>query len=195
MITPRLSLGRLLVCASLLLSLTVRGKDAVFAYGTRTIELPEIGVVTNWVVRTGTGAYAFMPPNGWRFEAHPGEPRLVWVAADSARISITAQTPQLLEVATANRASLEQYVKNRLPQGAIQGQANFHTEGEEGTAFDVSWRGTHNILMLTRLGVVKVGGSTFEFALSTEAAHFSRFLTAFNGLLSSFQPSRQPELE
>lgn len=195
MITPRFSLTCLLPCAGLLLSLAVQGKDPAFAYGTRTLELPEIGVVTNWVIRTGTGAYAFMPPNGWRFEAHPGEPRLVWVAADTARISITAQTRELLEVATASPDRLEQYVKNRLPQGDIRGQTRIHTEGESGTAFDVSWRGVQDTPMRTRLGIVKVGGSTFEFALSTEAATFSDFVAAFNGMLTSFQPTRQPELE
>lgn len=183
---------RAIAVLTLMSSLAWPALSSNFSYGTRTVQAPEIGVVTNWVIRTGGVSYAFMPPSQWRFEPQPGEPRLVWVSPDYARISITLQTELLQELDPGNAAKLERYVQERLPEGTVRDRVRFHTESETGTAFDIAWNGPQHTPMRARLGVIQLAGSNFEFLLSAEAERFSKVLVAFNGLLTSFQVVKPP---
>jgi hypothetical protein len=179
-----------LMLLSLVLILSLPGRCAGFVHGTRTVELPELGTVTNWVLQTETATFAFMPPVRWTFEPQPGQPHLVWVAPDYSRITLTAQTEALKKLNPTNQVQLEQYLAGRLGEVKVRDRLRFHTGSESGQAFDLVSSGPGGDARRTRVGIARISGSTFEFTLTAEPAHFSAALPAFNGLLTSFHTVR-----
>jgi hypothetical protein len=149
-------------------------------------ELPEMGRVTTGVLTAGNDSFLFMPPARWRAESDPpGVVRLTGAERSSISIRLLIESGPKADALTME--DLRERAQARLPGAMIVNEAVCHTEAESGPAFDLLWRDTRGNRIHARLAYVRIGGRLFEFCLLAPPERFVQELSAYAGLLTSFQ--------
>ncbi len=176
------------VCLVVFLSMGRVGAQD-FGVSTRKLVLPEVGVVTNWVIRVGGEGYSFMPPLGWRRD-HAVRGGVGWVSERGVRLVLERAPEAWLSLAGTNAVNCEAAIARDFPEARMVGRSRCYTEGGEGVMVDLEWEGVQGESMISRVSVVDFSGVGFRFILTARRTLFGGAVSAYQGVLTSFQPVR-----
>jgi hypothetical protein len=80
-------------------------------------------------------------------------------------------------------------IERDFPEARIVGRSSCYTEGGEGLMFDLEWEGVQGEGMVSRVAVVDFSGVGFRLVLTARRSVFGGAVGAYQGVLTSFQPT------
>jgi hypothetical protein len=183
--------GRATAWAALGLAFAVCQVAAVaadrFQITIRTLQLPEMGTVTNWILRTADGAFCFMPPFGSSIYGDTAERFFSLTRAGSPTIFVRLHKEPNRQKQPLNREALRERVLRDRAQAKVVDEGIARTESEEGFFFDVRWATSSGTVSQSRHVFVRVKGVLFEFSTTAPPGQFEAATSPLQDLLTSFQ--------
>lgn len=158
-----------------------------FELGLRLVEAPEMGTITNRLIHTDSGTFAFMAPPLWRMDAIPGEAQVSFRTSDYSRISIRLDEQRLEPNQVLSREALRTRLLQRLPESRLLDEGTLHSEAESGPWFEVAWRDPVAGPQHARMAYIAFDRTVFEFSLLGPPDQLRRCTSTFQDLVTSFQ--------
>ena len=159
-----------------------------FELTTRTVEIPERGIVTNLVLCTARQAFSFLPPVGWNLGLEEAENKVKWQSPDFSRVLTIKIVPGQTDGRPVLKLDrLRQTVLQRFPGAAVTEEFVCYTSGESGPAFDLRYVVQETFNLCTRVAFVAFPGGEAEFSLTTPTEDFAKSHLVFGNLLNSFK--------
>jgi len=149
----------------------------------RQVNIPERGLVTGYLVSSGTNHFSFLPPPLWRTSHLPGADSVAIMAPDGiASIAIEFLPPKADEPQA--RSTL---IKTRFPDAGIEDTADCNTGLGPSAASDLRRKAAGNLRLTSRVIYVFTPAATIEFTLTGPTAKFADYTTAFASVANSFR--------
>ncbi|PYL01532.1 MAG: hypothetical protein DME19_01345 [Verrucomicrobia bacterium] len=164
------------------------GAEEEFRLVTETLEIPERGVVTVYVLLAEGHRFSFLPPTRW--SVRPDAPKkAVHLLPEDLRagISFKIQAGQNGAKPELNPRQLREQLLERYPQARISDEFKCYAGGSEGVAFDIERMVGQETSASSRLAFVAFKGGTVEFELTANTSRFADYHLSFGRLLSSFR--------
>ena len=150
----------------------------------RTVNIPERGPVTAYLLSMGTNHFSFLPPPLWRTSHRPGASSVAIMSADgttSIAIEFLSPKPDAPEAKST-------LIKTRFPDAAIADSFDCNTGLGPSTACDLRRKTAGGDLRLTsRVIYVLTHAVAIEFTLTGPTAKFADHTTAFASVVNSFR--------
>jgi len=151
----------------------------------RRVNIPERGLVTGYLLSSGTNHFSFFPPPLWRTSHRPGANSVAIISADgTTSIAIEFLSPRADEPQA--RSTL---IKTRFPDAAIYDTFEFNTGLGASTACDLRRKAAGDLRLASRVIYVFISDAVIEFTLTGPAASFADHTTAFASVVNSFRPA------
>lgn len=167
--------------------------------------LPEVMVATAPWRGTGNTYGIYNPPaRDWAFDLNfldpsrlpPGTPEVRavirggvgWVSERGVRLSLERVPEVWMALGLTNAVDVAAAIERDFSEARIAGRSSCYTEGGEGLMFDLEWEGVQGEVMVSRVAVVGFSGVGFRFILTASRSVFGGAVSAYQGVLTSFQP-------
>lgn len=161
-----------------------------FRLTTKAEQIPEIGIVTNWVVGAGSYDFTFRPPPEWKLRSQPLENKVTLISPDwsSALGFRIVWTESFLNPAANSRPD---EFRTRLlkthPEAKIRDEFPCYSNDSKGWGFDFEQLGPKNLKLLNRVAFIPFTGGVIEVSLTSPPENFLKQHQAFSAFLTSFQ--------
>lgn len=157
-----------------------------FALTTRVVDVPEIGQVTNSVIRLAGCEFTFVQPTGWKVALNGTTRTVSWTSADFTsvmhfKVSILPGGGQ-----TTQTEELKHVVLQELPAARIVEEFPCYTAGRNGTGVDLERvQGTGT--MSSRVALIRFGEGSVRIELTTSPEQFADRQMDFSRFLNSLR--------
>jgi hypothetical protein len=149
----------------------------------RQINIPERGLVTGYLLSSGTNHFSFLPPPLWRTSHRPGANSVAIISADgTTSIAIEFLSPKAEEPQA--RSTL---IKTRFPDAAVNDSFGCNTGLGASTASDLRRKAAGDLRLTSRVIYVFTPAATIEFTLTGPTASFADHTPAFASVVNSFR--------
>ena len=151
----------------------------------RQINIPERGLVTGYLLSSGTNHFSFLPPPLWRTSHRPGANSVAILSADgTTSIAIEFLSPKA--DAPEARSTL---IKTRFPDATVDNSFDCNTGLGASTACDLRRKAAGELRLTSRVIYVFTPAAVIEFILTGPTARFDDHTTAFASVVNSFRPA------
>lgn len=175
------------VAAGLLLAVSPANASGRFELQSRKLEAPEMGTITQWMLRTDDGFFGFMPPRGASLETDAERRVLRIRPPGQPDILVTILPDAALAAGELDRKALKELALRDLPMCHVTDQGAFHTESERGLFFELTSTRDAGDATVTRIGYARISGVLFEFRTTCTVREARSAFRVFQDLLTSFQ--------
>ena len=149
----------------------------------RQVNIPERGLVTGYLLSSGTNHFSLLPPPRWRTSHLPGADSVAIMAPDNtASIAIEFLPPKADEPQA--RSTL---IKTRFPDAAVDDSFDCNTGLGASTASDLRRKAAGDLRLTSRVIYVFTPAATIEFTLTGPTARFADHTPAFASVVNSFR--------
>ena len=153
----------------------------------RQVNIPERGVVTGYLVSSGTNHFSFLPPPLWRTSHRPGANSVAIMSADGA----TSMAIEFLEPKTDESQARSTLIKTRFPDAAVEDTFDCNTGLGPSAVSDLRRKAAGDLRLTSRVLYVFTSAATIEFTLTGPTAKFADHTTAFASVVNSFRAAGQ----
>ena len=149
----------------------------------RQLNIPERGLVTGYLLSSGTNHFSFLPPPLWRTSHRPGANSVAILSANgTTSIAIEFLSPKADEPQA--RSTL---IKTRFPDATVDDSFNCNTGLGASTASDLRRKAAGDLRLTSRVIYVFTPTATIEFTLTGPTASFADHTPAFASVVNSFR--------
>ena len=174
--------------AGLLLAAQPARAAGRFELQSRKIEAPEMGRITQWMLRTEHGFFGFMVPRGTSLETEAAKGVLRIRVTGQPDLVVTTLPDTVIDPGDLDQKTLREMVLRHHPGTEVAVEGVFHTESEQGFFFDLTSPRDAGAATITRIGYARVHGALFEFRMTCAANRVQSSFRTFQDFLTSFQP-------
>ena len=174
--------------AVLLLALaTVRAADGD-ALDTESVNIPERGEVTVYVLRVEGKEFRFIPPRTWSVRYDPAKKTVTLLPPDlDAGLSMTIAPEPDASRGSLKPEPLRELILTRYPEANITSEFRCYAAGKTGLAFEFERMLEKETKAAFRIAFVPFDGGVIEFELKTTGSKLPAYHHIFGNLLNSFR--------
>ncbi|HKS37627.1 MAG TPA: hypothetical protein VJW76_10590 [Verrucomicrobiae bacterium] len=166
------------------------------ALKSETVNIPERGEVTGYVVRVVGREFRFIPPNKWSVKYDPVKKTATLLPPDlEAGLSFTMTTALDAPGEDLKPDRLRDLILTRYPEASITAEFKCYAAGKTGLAFEFEQVIEKETKAAFRLAFVPFDGGVIEFELKTTGSKLPAYHHAFGNLLNSFRIDRVSDSE
>jgi hypothetical protein len=148
----------------------------------RQLNIPERGLVTGYLLSSGTNHFSFLPPPLWRTSHRPGANSVAILSANgTTSIAIEFLSPK---DEPQDRSTL---IKTRFPDATLDNSFHCNTGLGASTASDLRRKAAGDLRLTSRVIYVFTSAATIEFTLTGPTANFADHTTPFASVVNSFR--------
>ena len=166
------------------------------ALETETVNIPERGEVTIYVLRIEGKEFRFYPPNKWSVRYDPAKKTVTLLPPNlDAGLSITIAPEPDASRGSLKPEPLRELILTRYPEANITSEFRCYAAGKTGLAFEFERMLEKETKAAFRLAFVPFEGGVIEFELKTTGSKLPAYHHIFGNLLNSFRigPPRTSE--
>ena len=151
----------------------------------RQVNIPERGLVTGYLLSSGTNHFSFLPPPLWRTSHRPGANAIAIMSADRT----TSIAIEFLSQKGDEPQARSTLIKTRFPDAVVDDTFDCNTGLGPSTACDLRRKAAGELRLTSRVIYVFTPAGAIEFTLTGPTARFADYTTAFASLVNSFRPA------
>jgi hypothetical protein len=158
------------------------------ALDTETVNIPERGEVTIYVLRIEGKEFRFIPPNKWSVRFDPPKKTVTLLPPDlNAGLSIAIVTEPDESEKSLKPEPLRELILTRYPESKITAEFSCHAAGKAGLAFEFERMLEKETKAAFRIAFVPFDGGVIEFELRTTGSKLPDYHHIFGNVLNSFR--------
>ena len=153
----------------------------------RQLNIPERGLVTGYLLSSGTNHFSFLPPPLWRTSHRPGANSVAIMSPDGT----TSIAIEFLPPKADGPEARSTLIKTRFPDAAVEDSFDCNTGLGGSIACTLRRKAAGDLRLTSRVIYVFTPASTIEFALTGPTANFADHTTAFASVVNSYRAAGQ----
>lgn len=158
------------------------------ALHSETLNTPEQGEVTEYVLRVEDREFRFIPRRKWTVKYDPTKKTVTLLPPDlEAGLSFTITTEPDEVLADMKPERLRELILTRYPGARITSEFKCYTGGRSGLAFEFELMLEKETTAAFRVAFVPFDGGVIEFELKTTGSNLAAYHHTFGNLLNSFR--------
>lgn len=159
-----------------------------YSLDTESVNIPERGEVTGYVLRVEDKEFRFIPPNKWSVRYDPAKKTVTLLPPDlEAGLSVTIATEPDESGGNLKPEQLRELILTRYPGARITAEFRCYAAGRAGLAFEFERMLEKETKAAFRIAFVPFEGGVIEFELKTTGSKLPAYHHTFGNLLNSFR--------